>query len=498
MRLHHTIRASLYIFLVALTAAISGCASVKVSKLDANSAKVPGAAEGIRFYLPRPYVSVFEPFIIASESYLTRGELSLDGNYVLLTQVPPGLDAIVNGELKGGSKQTMGELAIDAATVIARESVSGGPQGASAAANANETAKTAAKTGRAGDASSIKSNGNVLSKDAESGGAAPGVPADGTSGGTTPPGDTSSASPGGILNYKVTNDNSAYAVTPQPRYFNILWLPDFDEQYAVTAKAGLGNAGVTIAMGQGWNLQGLDAKIDNSALAKPLLDFYSGVLGSLQKIATAKIEGPLAAISGGPQGAKAKDAFKAGTPVTVKVTKVRIVAPGLYPILKPKEMQGVSLTPEEQKRILAPKPPLTNIAFNTYDAIVIEAARTTGDSALRIHQYVDSTAPGASISPKPNDPEIPSPTVDEFADAKIKLNIALSKPENVTTAGEFYEVVSPPRREGGTIKVNLKKSQGASGGTRASLPEAASIKKIVKGTLSQLGFSVSDADISIQ
>lgn len=435
---------------VALAGLTAGCASVSVLKLDSATGKpVEGAAEGLRFYLPRPYVSVFEPFIIASETFLASGEVSPDGNYVLLTQVPPGMAQLVNADLADGKQTGMGEMKIDAAQVRVAEG-GGAPQSAPAAPTAAASAPQALKPEIAG----------------------------------------------GLLNYKATNDNSAYAVTPQPRYFNILWLPDFDEQYVVSAKAGLGNAGVVLGFGQGWSLQALEATVDNSALAKPLLDFYSGTLGALQKLATAKIEAPLGALAGGPQSASAAT-FKGGTRVSVKVTKVRIVAPGLYPILKPKEAASVHLDTDQAKRILAPVQPLTNIAFNTYDVIVIEAARSTGDSALRIQQYVDSAGGAVSVG-KAADSKPDGTGTNAIDGARDALRIELSKPENTTTAREFF-VPSIARDSSGVVRVTLtKKSDGDTGGSLPALPDDAAMKAKVVKFLAARGVAVAPGDIDVK
>ncbi len=453
-----------------LLAAVSGCASVKVNKVDSATGKViDGAAEGIRFYMPRPYVSVFEPFIVASDVFVAKGELTPDGNYVLLTEVPQGLDSIVGQGLKsGGPPQKMGSVKIESSKVIARSSM--GPQGADATV----------------DDPVVK---------------APDTPAKAEGKDTT----SSNGTAGGMLNYKATNDNAAYGVTPQPRYFNILWLPDFDEQYVVTAQAGLGKAGVTINMGRRWSLQGLDANIDNSAIAKPLLDFYSGTFGALQKLATAKIQAPLAALAGGPQSAAAKGEmtgkteFAGGTHVTVKVTKVRIVAPGLYPILKPNEANKVKLSAEEQKRILAPVPPLTNIAFNTYEAVVIEAARSTGDSALRIQQYVTSTGNDNGVfpdtkSPAPGTATSSKKSVGGPADT-LALNAELAKPENMKKTGEYYVATVT---YGVPIVATLSISKGDKGGTLEALPSEDAIRQIVASTFKGRKVTISDENITFK
>jgi len=436
----------------AACAVLASCASVEVNKVDSATGRVVAdAAPGLRFYLPRPYVSVFEPFIVSSEVYLASGEMSPDSNFVLLNDIPEGLRTIANDKLVKGT-QAMPGLRVDASQVNAA-APGRGPQSAAAAADAASAAASAASSSMTG---------------------------------TPKPS-------GGVLNIKAVNDNAAYAVTPQPRYFNILWLPDFDEQYVVSAKAGLGNAGVVLGFGQGWSLQSLDATIDNSSLAKPLLDFYSGTLGALQKVATAKIEGPLAMLTGKPQSAAAPDArsFAGGTPVTLKVTKVRIVAPGLYPVLKPKEIaEKATLTDAEAKRILAPKPPFTNIAFNTYDVVVIEAARTTGDSALRIQQYVDSTS--GAVSPASTAGGSGTATVPN--DAVKALNIELSKPENTTTTKDYF--VARVTQGAGVVSVTLDRKSNGNAGTAAALMDDTALKSFVTKQLQAHGVDV-NGDIKI-
>lgn len=435
---------------------LAGCASVKVLKLDPKTGEViTGAAEGLRFYLPRPYVSVYEPFIVASEVFLARGELSPDSTHVLLTQVPEGLSRIVSKDLALGNENGMGEMRIDANRVRLAEPGSGAPQAA---------ATPAAPAGAASEPAPGKTE--IL---------------------------------GGVLNLKTTNDNSAYAVTPQPRYFNILWLPDFDEQYVVTAKAGLGNAGVVMGFGQGWSLQALEATVDNSALAKPLLDFYAGSLGALQKLATAKIEAPLGALGGQPQSASARDAslFAGGTRVTVKVTKVRVVAPGLYPVLKPGEAGLLKLDAAQSRRILAPVQPLTNIAFNTYDVIVIEAARSAGDSALRMQQYMDTSATSAPESggtqTRSGTPAAAAPTDPAVA----KLALELSRPENTTRSGEFF-VPKPGRDVSGALTVMLTRRADGNAGLLAALPDDAALKVKVIALLKDEGVDMTDKRITIK
>src|SRR3954469_20983357 len=76
------------LFLAAITAALfSGCGSVTVYKVTPEGTKTVGP-NGIRYYLPRPYVSVFEPFVIDSTPYLVSGQLTADRQFVAINHVP--------------------------------------------------------------------------------------------------------------------------------------------------------------------------------------------------------------------------------------------------------------------------------------------------------------------------------------------------------------------------------------------------------------------------
>jgi hypothetical protein len=458
-----------------LTLVCSSCASVHVQKLDPNTGlPVTNAPEGVRYYMTRPYVSVYEPFIISSKVYLAAGQLSPDGNYVLLTDIPADLASIVNPALAAGKQTSTGQLMIDSGKVLAKSGIQGTPNSAPATGG-TDTSKT---------------------------GPTPNAP---TGAGTTKPDTTSgttksNATQGGVTNYKVTNDNQAYALITQPRYFNIIWLPDYDEQYVVSAKAGFGTAGATINLGQGWSLQGLDASSNNSGIVGPLLDLYSGTISALQKVISTKIEGPAAALTGKPNAAPAKTdtaktVFTGGTPVTVKITRVRIVSPGLYRILKPKEMEAakaITLNADEASRMLVPKDPFTNIAFNTYDAVVLEASRTTGDSALRIQQYVDSTPPSTATTSGATGQQSGNPPLGA---PKSALNSVLSAPENRTATGEYY-VADLSYDSAAKVVVVLTKSTGDPG-TAAALPSGDALTTVVIDTLKKSNVSVDKNNISI-
>jgi len=64
---------------------VASCAKVEIRKIG-DDGEVVGP-EGMRFYMPRPYVAVNEPFIVSGQAYLVGGEITPDGKYVLISDV---------------------------------------------------------------------------------------------------------------------------------------------------------------------------------------------------------------------------------------------------------------------------------------------------------------------------------------------------------------------------------------------------------------------------
>ena len=334
--------------LVAAAAAIAGaaCADVSVRRID-DRGRASGP-DGLRFYMPRPYVAVHEPFVVASEAYLVSGALSLDGTHVLIT----GAD----DDLAGHFKALAGTPAIHASRVHAPA-----PAGAPDAPALDRATASPIGADAPGPVSSAQ------------------APAD---------------APSGRFDLEITNDNDAFAVTPFKRYFDIYWLPDFDEQYVVSPEAGLANADTLLNLGQGWSFQGLNTSIDNSAITERLLALYDASIEMLTRAARSALFGPAGLLPApAPPAISAQSAFEAGEALSLRVTVCRVVAPGIYPILKPDEIERFSLGgfqslathPEAgpiRERLLIPIPPMTNVAFNTYEVIVVEGARADGGGAL--------------------------------------------------------------------------------------------------------------------
>lgn len=415
-------RRTVWPIVIAAAIAASGCASVRIMKVQvAAGEKEP---EGLPFYLPRPYVQVYEPFVVSSKAWLVEGQVSPDGQFLHIDNTTADFD----GALVATPSQAP-RFPLAAVRITAPHELRGG-----AAQSGDETPVNGAGA----------SDEKKLKEDEEKKNAKPTAP--------TPP--------VGQTNFAVTQSPVPFVPTLGRRFFDVVWMPDPEEKYVVQGQPGLGNSHIGVTMVQGWGLYGLDARLDNSALVKPLLDLYTTGLDSLSQLAKSKIL-PASALQGGAQsgdvgsdGQSRQQPLTAGTRVSVKVTKVKVAAPGLYPVLKPKEVAAVTDT--SNATVLIPNRPYTNIAFNTYEVLVVEAARPTGDSPMNLQRYFDVDAQGntASTPPPPDQTNPQSFNATEFTS---RVNNLLK--DEKSADGAFW-VISDVNADASRLKVTATLTGG--------------------------------------
>ena len=288
---------------------LSACAEVAVRKVPIPSHYIEWSdrmqreadeMEGFRFYLPRPFVNVIESFPIRTQIYLADGIVSADGRFVEIFQVRGE-----TGGAKFGKVPSMGSR-IDTRMV-------GRPLDTATGVQSDQD----------------KDDTNKIE---------PSIPQD-----PSPVSDVSPESTKtGLVKQGVTNDNSAYAYQPMRGNFDVVYLPDFDEQYVISGSAGLGTAEFQLNLGQGWSLQGFESLADNSALNSRIFDVIDAASQKAQATAIVSAgvpptldlqPGTTATVPQSGQDA----VMVAGTRVTLKVVVVHYAAKGLYPIIKPRE-----------------------------------------------------------------------------------------------------------------------------------------------------------------
>jgi hypothetical protein len=456
-----------FIFMAALIGTFllifSACASIQIKKIDPSSQELSGPS-GVRYYLPRPYVAVSEPFVIFSKSYVVNAELSPDGQYVLLRDVPD--------EFKDKIFIRKDGMGITTTRALKKSQIDSTVKGVTQSEETPEQEPDKKKEGSKGDEIDEEEKPKTEIKS-------------------------------GMAGIKLANDNTGIPVTPLRRYFDIIWLPDFDEQYIVISKSGLGNVSTVLQTGQGWSLNGLEALVDNSSLTKPLLAFYESTFSALQKLTTAKITAPLDIISGVVQSEAeiqkaGAAAFKGGIPISLKLVFVRVATPGLYPILKPKELAEINKYYNDndvKSRILLPVPPLTNIAFNTYETFYMEAVHPSGDSAFDMVQYKQSDEEinrNLSEEPRTSTPETPS----DLKSTENGFNSVLMQKEKVAPNGDYYFVQLI--RAGSEIIVTVKVKKGGKQGSDKIPYDQKALKRDLISHAKINGKIIEDKNISFE
>ncbi len=373
-----------------------GCASVTVKKVPAPSQymqwsdKMQARAdemEGIRFYMPRPFVNVFESFPIRTDIYLAQGVVSPDGAYVYLTDVIPESKFATDSAPLPFSKNSL--AGIDSFKIPFSYIQQGrpDPQPPADRASANQptqpgaapAAQSVGSGGASGGASGAPLPGEGLGRyvgreallrilsgingaDVQSAGLTGPVLSDILTKyfdhqralATQPAVKTplvpalSPGGPTGLDEFKVANDNSLFAHQPLRGNFDIVYLPDFEEQYVVSSFAGLGNAKVALNLGQGWSLQGMDSLADNREINRRIFDLidFAVQIGKTAALGAGgfTLPTPAAQSSGSgsaviPPEQQLMHGMHPGTPVTLKFVVIHYAAKGLYPVLKPRELQ---------------------------------------------------------------------------------------------------------------------------------------------------------------
>lgn len=380
---------------------LTGCSTVKVQKVptptqygywsDEMQAKADGI-EGFRFYLPRPFLNVFESFPIRTDIYLAKGKLSPDGKSVSIDSVITIESAAhEGGEPKWKKVENSDLLSFDISTknILVRnnqqaQEITGATQQSSAGGqdNTNSSADIVEQLNQISNSLNKAQAEAENSKEDEE-----------ESSNTSSNNDdiSSNNTPTGVTRQSVSNDNFAFAYQPMRGNFDIAYVPDFEEQYAITKGYGLGNIDIGMQLGQGWSLQSFNSIVDNSQLNEHLFELVNtGVeaakvlAGDVFSLADGLAEGikevqsDVVAQSGGHISSladelKGKDGTPAsiGAPITLKIVVVHYAAKGFYPIIKPRELQQrQSIKPD--KRIIIdtfatnPKAAIGSAAVNRF------------------------------------------------------------------------------------------------------------------------------------
>lgn len=193
-------------------------------------------------------------------------------------------------------------------------------------------------------------------------------------------------------------------------HFDVLYLPDFDEQYAVEVKPGLGMAGAGVGMENGWMVERAALQIDNRELGKFVFSNIQKAIDlGLDALKTAIAPGSVqaeAAAQAAGQAAAAKAIAQAGEdgrPVLLRVRYVIEAQPGLYPVLKPAEARALrdGTIPSPPRYVYVPYPPVTVVGYDARLTLLVELAdarpQANGDGGGRDAARPRQVSEGAAL-----------------------------------------------------------------------------------------------------
>jgi hypothetical protein len=325
---------------LALVLATATCADVSIQRVGSKDFDTKGA----RYYLPRPYLAVKQSFPVAGEDFLTTG--SLQDDHLVHLDLPPGLPGPV---LKFFNTQDPRVGLVAPGLVMQRKK---------AAASPGLRKQAAAPDGGAGAADA---------------GATP------DAGVSTPSSDTEIGS------------TSGSTVVPISELYDVVMLPDFDQQYAVRISAGIGSVKTNLGLKNGWMAEQIGFNIDNSAIGTLILSNIQKVADLGLGAAQAALE-PASALTTAA-GALSKQGKAPGeaapaAPAPQVVLRVRYALealPGLYPILKPMEAEKAAADAAAagvpaprvppgvtNQWVFVPYPPYTVVAYQVRETILVE------------------------------------------------------------------------------------------------------------------------------
>lgn len=356
---------------------LAGCARLDYVKVptptqysnwsDEQQKKADGM-HGVRYYLPRPFVHLKQSVPVAQRVAFISFKLESNGNYKvnLPTDAPAWVRRITPEYLSHAQ---------------AAAALSASPAGS------NHVARQ--QSGGVGTT-------NAATTNALSGAVT-----------TETPAQTMTASTGFI--------NETDPITRLGVVMDVVYLPDFEEQFVIQPRVGFGGqADIETRLRNGWAAETFKQKVDTSQLIPYVIRQVEHASDAAAKIATTwapvaaglppgTVPGSLAKSAlgigeqqaGGVEGKTAKDVL--GEVLLFKIAEVRVAQPGLYPILKPREIRqwlkqtGIAsgIDPEDSFELylqqanvpwirpdmaFIPCPPFTMVGFNVTSDIFLAPA----------------------------------------------------------------------------------------------------------------------------
>lgn len=165
---------------------------------------------------------------------------------------------------------------------------------------------------------------------------------------TAPPAPSPAPEPPSTLHSRNGFINESDPVTRLSPLMDVVYLPDFDEQYIIQAHGGLGKVDVETRLRNGWAAEVFSQEWNNANLIPYVIDQVEHTSEAAAGIFTtwaplfaglppAKLPGTTEALQSGELEDKALHVL--GDLLVFKIGEVKVAQPGIYPILKPREIR---------------------------------------------------------------------------------------------------------------------------------------------------------------
>jgi hypothetical protein len=166
--------------------------------------------------------------------------------------------------------------------------------------------------------------------------------------------------------------------------FDVLMLPDFDEQYAIDHESGIGIASLELGMENGWMVEKASVEIDNSRLGQFIVATSEKLVDFGLEVARAATSLKLPSLFAKDDAEQQSGDLVEGSAVLLKIRYAVEAQRGLYPVLKRSETSTKApVSSFKNGTVYVPYPPLTVVAYDTRRYVDVEllAAREPRSSA---------------------------------------------------------------------------------------------------------------------
>jgi hypothetical protein len=320
--------------------ALAGCAQMNVTKVNPaeHAADADEHVKGFRYYLSRPYVVVKQPIPVSTEvSLLVLKAADFDnvGKEVYGAALKSGIQSqqtVSRVNPNTGVLEPVGaaEWALLRQAVV--DGVRSVPPGTAVAGAVPGGIQQVGATVPAANSRSVSTGVSELFIDSPVDDPAT-ISAQRASNQLA----QSSSSRDALKDPQEVADNTTKTVDLTGK-IDIVFLPDFDEQYAVHNKNCLAKSSYSMKFKDGWQLVGVNGEFDSTTVALELLNTIDGAINTAKSIATAGLDtqASIAAArvrAGAPNGKQGENVY-----VFCEVRRTKTIPPGLYRLNKPWEM----------------------------------------------------------------------------------------------------------------------------------------------------------------